>query len=145
VSEGDDRSYDHSQKASLNIESTIVDPFGPSSSSRFYTDTFEERDTVSNLLTLPNRDTQEGQFKDGKLEGDGVVIIKAGDTLKGLFEKGIFVSGVLTLPDGETREGTFKDGKLEGDGVIITKAGNTLKGLFEKGVIVRGIVTLPNG
>ncbi len=110
VSEPDYGSYDKLQKASLNIESTTVDPFGSLSRVRFYTDTFEERDTVSNLRTSPNGDRLEGTFKGVKLGGDGVVIIKAGVTYKGLFEKGIFVCGVLTLPDGETREGTFKDG-----------------------------------
>ncbi len=107
---------------------------------------FEKGVFVNGVLTLPDGETREGTFKDGKLEGDGVIIPKAGDTYKGLFEKGVFVSGVLTLPDGETRKGTFKDGKLEGENCTLKNtAGYTLKGLFKKGALANGEITLPNG
>ncbi len=74
----------------------------------------------------------EGEFKNGKLHGQG----KKTFSSRGYIEEGEFQSGNLhkgkkTFADGSVYEGKFKNGKLNGQGKVTVAGGSVYEGEFK--------------
>lgn len=69
----------------------------------------------------------EGEYKDGKLHGNGVYTWADGDRYEGEFKEGKkHGRGVYTWAHGRRYEGEFKDGELDGNGVYTGAEGTRL-------------------
>ncbi len=125
--------------------------------------------TIS-VVTYPNGDRYEGEFRNGLMHGWGVYVTKLGDRYEGRFENdlrsgsatqttvagerytGTFVKGVrqgrgsLTLVDGTRYAGDFQNDLINGRGVMIYPDGGTYAGDFMNGRRHgQGIIRFPNG
>ena len=73
----------------------------------------------------------EGDFKCGKAEGKGVLIIN-GDKYEGDFINWLMEGkGIYSFKNGDKYEGDFKNGQINGYGEYYFKNGNVYKGHFE--------------
>lgn len=79
----------------------------------------------------PNGAIAEGEFKDGKLTGEGKKTDPDGVVWKGEFNDGEFY-GVKTDPDGTTLSGRFCAGELSGLGIKTDPNGKHKKVRFNK-------------
>lgn len=70
-------------------------------------------------LTLHNGEVYSGEFKDGKLEGEGVVEYRGGEKRKeGMFSRGL-LNGEGSIKMGNiTYSGHFMNDELNGKGLI---------------------------
>ena len=98
------------------------------------------------MLTLANGDREEGQFRNGRLHGRGVVTWAKGDRYEGDFRDGEQTGrGTYTWPDGDRYEGGFRDGKLHGQGVYTWANGKRWSGNFVNDKRGRGTWTQAAG
>ena len=83
-------------------------------------------------LNFPNGDCYEGQFKQGKMEGNGVLVSARGDVYDGMFKNGFkHGKGTMKYRDGVSQyEGDWFYNKIEGKGVLIDEFGNRYEGEF---------------
>jgi TonB family protein len=73
-----------------------------------------------------------GEFKDGKLNGQGTYISTSGVKLVGEFKDSqLNGQGTVTHPNGEKTVGEFKDGKRNGQGTNTFASGNKYVGQFK--------------
>jgi hypothetical protein len=77
----------------------------------------------------------EGNFKNGKYEGEGTYTFENKDKYKGSFmDDKISGKGVYEFYDsGDIYKGEFKEELMDGKGVYITKKGNRYEGNFKRG------------
>jgi len=126
--------------------------------------------TTISVVSFPNGDRYEGEFRNGLMHGWGVYVSKQGDRHEGMFENdlrngpgtltttagdrytGMFVNGIrhglgsLTQPDGSRYAGDFRNDLINGRGVMIYPDGSKYAGDFMNGrKHGRGIIRFPNG
>ena len=78
--------------------------------------------------------SDEGEFRDGKLQGHGVRAFSSGSRYEGEFKDGVREGqGVEVYGDGSRYEGGWKDSVFEGHGVAILANGNRFEGEFHAG------------
>lgn len=89
----------------------------------------------------------EGEFIDGKLNGEGKIISKYGTVYEGIFADGeLNGEGRTTRSDGHIiKEGNFVNGKLNGKGERIYRSGTKDKGKWENGKLINGYKYDKNG
>lgn len=81
------------------------------------------------ILTFPNGDRYEGEFVDGKIDGRGTMFLSTGDIyaiadLDGVFDsRGIQGCGIYVGANGDRYFGEFKDGRFDGRGTYEWKNG----------------------
>jgi hypothetical protein len=87
------------------------------------------------MLTLPNGDIYEGDFKDCELIGKGKIIYQNGDIYQGDVLKGVASGrGTYTWAKrGESYSGTFRNGSIHGKGVYTFRNGDQYEGRFLTG------------
>lgn len=84
----------------------------------------------------------EGEFTDGKLNGQGVVIDHRGTIYNGEYKDNELVKGKITYADGKTEEGDFirdyyhPEACLNGQGKITYPDGKVEEGQFKFGVLL---------
>lgn len=100
----------------------------------------------SGVLEYSNRDKYEGDFKEGKFQGQGSYIFANGDTYKGAFADDKFNGkGTYNFVNGDSYEGNFKDDLYDGKGKLKTKAA-VYDGDFKAGMMEgKGILKQPDG
>ncbi len=99
------------------------------------------------VLTMPNKDRYEGEFKLGSLEGIGLFVGASGDSYEGAFKSSAFHgNGRWESKTGEIFTGNFNNGNLEGEGTITQLGGlsysGNIQGFRPHG---KGALTLENG
>lgn len=88
----------------------------------------------------------QGNFKNGVLDGEGMVTKPNGEKLKGTFKEGQFIQGMMTYPDGMKIVGRFKNYLLEGQGKVVMSNGTTYEGEFRDNALNgKGKITFSNG
>ena len=89
----------------------------------------------------------EGEFKDGKMNGHGTKTFPDGTIYKGEFKEGNRNGhGTVNFPDGTIYEGEFKEGELNGHGTVNFPNGSKYEGEFKDGRRNgHGTATSPNG
>lgn len=81
----------------------------------------------------------EGEFRDGKINGQGIKNWTDGGRYEGEFRDGrITGRGVFTLADGSRYEGEFRDGAANGAGNYMQPDGTTYSGTWTNGCFVQG-------
>ncbi len=100
----------------------------------------------SGVLEYSNGDKYEGDFKEGKFQGQGSYIFANGDTYKGAFAEDKFNGkGTYTFANGDVYEGNFKDDLFDGKGKLTTKVA-TYEGDFKAGRMEgKGVLKQPDG
>ncbi len=79
----------------------------------------------------------DGNFKDGKYHGQGILEIPNGKEYVGEWKEGkINGYGVFTWPDGTSYKGEWLDDKYHGYGIITYSDGKTKEGNFNNGKLV---------
>lgn len=83
----------------------------------------------------------EGEFKNGRLNGEGKITLTSGTTYEGKFsENQLHGQGKITYSAGSIKEGEFRKDDLHGQGKITDSSGNIEKeGEFKFGHLVKGI------
>lgn len=77
----------------------------------------------------------EGSMLNGKMNGEGKLAFKNGDTYKGQFKNGVFEGkGTYTAKDGWTYVGQFKKGLADGQGTLTTEDKTVYQGKFKQGI-----------
>lgn len=99
------------------------------------------------VTTLPNGNTYEGGFVDGKMNGFGTYTFVNGQKYVGNFKDGKYHGkGTLFFPTGEKYEGYFKDDKFNGHGILKLANGNASEGEFTDGKLTgMGTYSFANG
>ena len=94
----------------------------------------------------PNGEKYEGEFIDGKQNGQGAFLLSGGREYVGQFQDGNFNGqGTLTMPDGGKYVGAFKDDKPNGQGTFTLSDGRKYVGEFKDGNFHgQGIYTWPS-
>lgn len=125
--------------------------------------------TIS-VVSFPNGDRYEGEFRNGLMHGWGVYVSKKGDRYEGMFENdlrsgpavltttsgerytGVFVNGIrqgrgsLTLSDGTRYAGEFRNDMINGRGIMFYPDGSKYAGDFMNGRRHgQGVIRFPNG
>lgn len=126
--------------------------------------------TTISVVSFPNGDRYEGEFRNGLMHGWGVYVSKQGDRYEGMFENdlrngpgtqtttsgdrytGMFVSGIrhglgsLTQADGSRYAGDFRNDMINGRGVMVYPDGSKYAGDFMNGrKHGKGVIRFPNG
>lgn len=70
-----------------------------------------------------NTDEYIGDFKNGKMEGQGILKKTNGKSFEGIFENDKFQIGTLKWKNGESYQGNFKENKLSGKGKLTCSQG----------------------
>ena len=87
-----------------------------------------------------------GEFKNGRREGDGVLTLPGGRTLKGRFEGDAIVEGNYTSLDGKAFTGRWELRERNGQGRLQDPDGRVDEGAFKSGVRTgKGVMTWPDG
>ena len=77
----------------------------------------------------------EGDYKNNKMEGKGILFFENGDKYEGEFLKDKFNGkGVYTWNDGNIYEGGFKDDFKEGKGKLFLNNGEVINALWKNGI-----------
>lgn len=122
------------------------------------------------VVTFPNGDRYEGEFRHGLMHGWGVYTSRSGDRFEGTFENdrrhgpgtlkkasgerfsGWFVNGIrqglgsLTFADGKRYAGDFRNDMINGRGVMLYPDGGQFAGSFTHGRRHGdGVMRFPNG
>ena len=86
-------------------------------------------------LTTKNGDVFEGQFKNGKIEGEGIARYADGSKFKGTFKNGKRNGAAIEEDkDGKRFEGTYKDDVRDGKFVEKDRNGKVIaSGTYERG------------
>ena len=89
----------------------------------------------------------EGEWKDGKMHGQGTMIYSDGGNYKGEWKDGNkHGQGTVILFDGDKYEVEWKDGKMHGQGTNITPSGHKYEGEWKNGnKHGQGTYIYPNG
>jgi len=97
--------------------------------------------------TASNGNKYVGEFKDGKLNGQGTYTFADGRKYVGEFKDGNYNGqGTHTFPDGGKYVGEFKDGKFNGQGTLTFPNGEKYLGEFKDGKYNgQGTLTFPDG
>lgn len=83
---------------------------------------------------------EEGELRNGRLEGRGLSVDADGTRQEGEFSDGkLNGRGITTYADGTRVVGNFIDDKMEGRGVVTMPDGQKIDADFEDGEAVRGI------
>ncbi|CAM2961066.1 signal peptide [Streptococcus acidominimus] len=79
--------------------------------------------------------TYSGKIANNRMNGQGKLTYKNGDTYEGSFKNGVFSGqGTYTSEKGWTYIGEFKKGQPDGQGTLKTTNGKTYKGKFKQGI-----------
>ena len=116
---------------------TMVSPlygFEESSWKKLYLECVEG-DCVNGKGTMIYYSTQryEGEFKDGKRDGQGTLFLPLGRIQQGTWRNDEIVSGTATFPDGTRYTGTWEFGYRHGKGELIYPDGRKYIGDFHAG------------
>jgi hypothetical protein len=79
-------------------------------------------------------DYYEGDFKDGKLEGKGKFTFTDGSIYEGEWKDNMPKNGKMVFPNGTYYEGDFKEDKFEGKGKLVSKDGSSYEGDWKNGI-----------
>jgi hypothetical protein len=126
--------------------------------------------TTISVVSFPNGDRYEGEFRSGLMHGWGVYVSKLGDRYEGMFENdlrngpgtqttaagerytGTYASGIrhglgsLTQADGSRYAGDFRNDMINGRGVMVYPDGSKYAGDFMNGrKHGKGVIRFPNG
>ena len=99
------------------------------------------------VITFASGARYEGEFRDDKRNGRGVITFASGARYEGEFRDDKFNGrGVYTSANGDRYDGEHRDDKLNGRGVITSANGNRYEGEFRDGKRNgRGVITFANG
>jgi hypothetical protein len=87
-----------------------------------------------------------GEFRNGKRDGEGVMAMPGGRTLKGRFERDAIFQGSYTDPDGSVYTGTWEFRERNGRGTLKYPDGRVYEGDFKGGLRHgKGVMTWPTG
>ena len=87
--------------------------------------------------------TYEGEIKNGKREGKGIMYYNDGNRYEGEFKNGQREGkGIMYYKDGDRYEGEFKNGKKHGKGIYYYNNGDREMGDYYKGVEYGILITL---
>jgi len=89
----------------------------------------------------------DGEWRDGKMDGNGVYLFSDGFTYEGRFKEGQpDGQGVAYYPDGQRYEGQWGGGRYAGRGETFALSGSKYKGEFDLGRRSgTGTITYPSG
>ena len=96
---------------------------------------FFQGNTGSVRLIGRKGEIKEGTFENGKLHGQGLIILEDGSIAEGKFIDGWLQTGKINYPNSCLLEGSFKDGKLNGLGQITRSTGAIEKGEFKDNIL----------
>ncbi len=86
------------------------------------------------VITQSNGDKLIGEFKEGRLDGQGMETAANGHRYVGFFKAGLpDGQGTETFPEGHKFEGEFKEGRYHGQGRFTFSGGNSFVGSFLNG------------
>ena len=89
------------------------------------------------VVVFANGGRYEGDFKDGKPHGRGVLEVASGRRYEGDFRAGLMHGrGVVVFANGLRYEGDFKDNEPHGSGVIVFANGDKCDGIWRKGKLL---------
>ena len=106
----------------------------------FFIGIFEENDYIKEtpkkgILYTVNGDYYEGEFVNGKKEGNGIIIYKNGTKYEGKLKQNKHNGfGKLTQLDGEVFIGEWKDGKINGTGTRYHSNGDKYVGNYKNNI-----------
>jgi hypothetical protein len=87
-----------------------------------------------------------GEFKNGMRDGEGVMSMPLGRTLKGRFERNAIFDGTYTDPDGSVFTGRWEFRERNGRGTLKYPDGRVYEGDFKGGARSgKGVMTWPSG
>ncbi len=87
-----------------------------------------------------------GEFKNGKLDGEGYMTLPLGRTLKGRFRDNSVFEGTFTYPNGQVYIGQWEFLERNGRGTMKYADGRVYTGEFKSGLRHgKGIMTWPSG
>jgi hypothetical protein len=87
------------------------------------------------VMTFPNGERYEGEFKDGLFQGWGVYVFQNGDRYEGEFQADkMSGAGTMTYDNGNVYKGQFLNGVRHGKGVLTFKNGDVYDGQFKDNV-----------
>ena len=99
------------------------------------------------VVTFPNGDRYEGEFKDGLFHGQGTYIYANGTRYDGDFEYDMKQGrGVMRFANGDRYTGEFRNDMMHGKGSLVYANRNKYVGEMRNGVRHgKGVLTFPNG
>ena len=99
------------------------------------------------IYSYTSKARYEGEFKNGKRHGKGLLTSPDGSTLNAMFVDGVAIGTVERLsPNGYRYQGGWKNGKPEGKGQAKYTTGVQYEGDFKEGWREgTGIMTYPTG
>jgi len=84
------------------------------------------------VMTFPNGERYEGEFKDGLFHGWGVYVFQNGDRYEGEFEADkMSGTGTMKYDNGNVYKGQFRNGVRHGNGILTFKNGDVYDGKFK--------------
>jgi len=103
--------------------------------------------TTISVVSFPNGDRYEGEFRNGLMHGWGVYVSALGDRYEGMFENDIrHGPGTLSTTSGERFTGTYVNGIRHGRGSLTRSDGTRYAGDFRNDLINgRGVMYYPDG
>lgn len=109
-------------------------------------ESFDTSQGVS-VVTFPNGDRYEGQFKDGLFQGWGVYYYRNGSRYEGEFRRDMkHGKGTFTDRNGDRYVGEFRNDMREGRGQLLYSNGDKYSGEFANDLLNgRGLLVLANG
>ena len=91
-----------------------------------------KNENTEKIILLDNVNKYEGDYKNNKMEGKGILYYNNGNRYEGDFKIGLQEGkGILYYIDGDKYEGDFKNGKMEGKGNFYYKNGNRYEGDYK--------------
>jgi len=96
-------------------------------------------------IKLPGGGHYQGEFKDSKFHGQGVLIESDGARYEGEFKDGLIYQGALIETNVGRYEGEFRNGLCDGQGVYVWHNGIQFEGEFKDDLPFRGVTTFANG